>query len=395
MNTGARLRNFHLANALAQQCSVTLVQLLQPGETPSDSHEKTNFERVLNFRKDRSYTPDKLLRGLIGPVPIPVLNYSSAAVSRRLSELLEEGAFDAVQVESIHLFQYLGIIRAARNHPPILFDWHNIESRLMWRYAEQENNLAKRIVARRTAQLLERVELRCLRVCDAHSVVSECDKIELLKRHPTAAVHVIPNGVDANFYSNYSTEVGGCNGSRSHRTLLFVGSMDYHANIDAVGWFVRDIWPSLSREFPELEFTVVGRNPPASIHALASSRVRITGTVDDVRPFYSRALALVVPLRVGGGTRLKILESMAAGVPVISTTLGAEGLEANHSEHFLLADSAEEMASAIRFLLEDSVRTSRLIESAKALVAEEYDWMVLRERLFDVYHEMTARRSSR
>lgn len=392
INTGARLRNFYLANALAQQCSVTLVQLLQPGEVPPDSEAVTSFEQVLSFRKDKSYTPGKILRGLVGPLPITVLNYSSEAVSRRLSKLLEDKAFDIVQVESIHLFRYLEVIRAAPNNPLLLFDWHNVESGLMWRYAEQAN-LPKRMVARRTAQLLEQVEYKALEVCDAHTVVSEREKAELLKRNPGATIEVIPNGVDTSFYSHHETGALDQTVQPPALTLLFVGSMDYHANIDAVSSFVRDVWPRLSHEFPELHFTVAGRNPPGSVQSLASSRVHITGTVRDVRPFYSRAIAVIVPLRVGGGTRLKILEAMAAGVPVISTTLGAEGLDVQNNVHLLLADSAEEMGAAIRSLLQDPARRSQLIESAKTLVQEEYDWTVLGKRLLRVYDELIKRRN--
>lgn len=393
INTGARLRNFYLANALAQQCSVTLVQLLQPGEVPPDSEVTPSFERILSFRKDKSYTLGKILGGLLGPLPISVLNYSSASVSKQLSELLEDEPFDVVQVESIHLFRYLEIIRAAPKNPLILFDWHNIESALMRRYAEQAN-LPKRLVARRTAQLLEQVECKALAFCDVHTVVSEQEKAELLKRDPSTTIEVIPNGVDTEFYSHHEAGVLDCTAHSSALTLLFVGSMDYHANIHAVSWFVRDIWPRLSQEFPELHFTIAGRNPPDSVQALASSRVHITGTVSDVRPFYSRAFAVVVPLRVAGGTRLKILEAMAAGVPVISTTLGAEGLDVENNVHLLLADTGEEMASAVRSLLEDSARRSQLIESARGLVIEEYDWVVLGKRLLGVYREMIERRNS-
>ncbi len=368
------------------------MQLVQPGEVVNDAELMTGFEQVHSLTKNASYTPAKILQGVIGPLPISVLNYSSPAVSRSLSELLSAEPFDAVQVESIHLFKYLQTIRAAPNRPAILMDWHNIESELMWRYAEQTKNLPKKTVARRTASLLARVELKSLPLCDAHTVVSDRERFHLLERDPTATVHVIPNGVDTNFYASDDMRTVTANPPGSRQTLLFVGSMDYHANIDAVTSFMADIWPVLSREFPGLEFTIVGRNPPASIQAFASRRVHVAGTVDDVRPFYWEAFAAIVPLRVGGGTRLKILEAMAAGVPVISTVLGAEGLAAQDQVHVLLADSADQMASAIKSL-QNSARRESLIDSARTLVKEQYDWAVIGERLMHLYAEIVEKRT--
>src|SRR3974390_3627014 len=115
--------------------------------------------------------------------------------------------------------------------------------------------------------------------------------------------------------------------------------MDYHANIDGVTWFAHEIWPEIAARHPELEFIIVGRRPSAAVRALASQRIRVTGTVDDVRRFYTSAVVVIAPLRVGAGTRLKILEAMAAGVPVVSTRLGAEGIDAQPGRCLLLADS--------------------------------------------------------
>ena len=123
--------------------------------------------------------------------------------------------------------------------------------------------------------------------------------------------------------------------------------MDYHANIEGVIWFTREIWPEIAEKHPELELIIVGRHPSRAVWALAAERIRVTGTVEDVRPFYASAAAVVVPLRVGSGTRLKILEAMAAGVPVVSTRLGAEGIDATHDIHLLLVDDRFEMVAAI------------------------------------------------
>jgi glycosyltransferase involved in cell wall biosynthesis len=384
VNTGARLRNFHLANALAANCSVTLLQILQPGEAIVAPPDGTSFERVLTVHKDRSYTPGKILRGLLGPVPVTLLNYTSARVAGYLREILKDGGFQAVQLESIHLFGYLKEIQAAPGKPAILLDWHNIESELMRRYAESATNPAKRMVAKRTASLLARTEMRALAACDAHTVVSEREKEKLLVRAPQALIQVIPNGVDTAAYGAVWQAAG--------TDLLFVGSMDYHANEEAVTWFAAEIWPRIADDFPALNFVIAGRNPSATVRALASERLTVTGTVDDVIPYYQKAFAVIVPLRVGGGTRLKILEAMAAGTPVISTRLGAEGLDVADGEQILFADTPEQMQAAVKRLRADPSLRLRLREAGRILVRERYDWRALGTQLEAVHRALLVGR---
>jgi glycosyltransferase involved in cell wall biosynthesis len=313
-------------------------------------------------------------------MPVTVLNYTSDNVARTLRQTLSAARFDVVQMESIHLFGYLDAIRQSKNPPAVILDWHNIESELMRRYSESTASPFKRLVAARTAGLLEKLEQRALRSFAAHTVVSEREKEKLFARNPGASIHVIPNGVDTAAFASSSAPA-----ATERATLLFVGSMDYHANSDAVIWFCREIWPQLAAEFPMLNFEVVGRNPTAEVKALAGARIVITGTVEDVRPFYHRAFAVLVPLRVGGGTRLKILEAMAAGVPVISTRLGAEGLYAENQREILLADTPSDMAASIRALLNQPDLAPRLRAAASVLVSQHYDWSVLGKKLAAVY----------
>jgi glycosyltransferase involved in cell wall biosynthesis len=218
-----------------------------------------------------------------------------------------------------------------------------------------------------------------------HVVVSERDRYELLRRKPDANVHVISNGVDTTYFVPDTERQDRCD---RRRTLLFVGSMDYHANIDAVTWFVRGPWPAIAEQFPSLHFVIAGRKPAPAVQALSAERVHVTGSVDDLRSLYANAFAVLVPLRVGGGTRLKILEAMAAGVPVISTSLGAEGLSVENGVQLLLADTEEEISRAIKSLLEDTAFRSRLVHAARRLVETEYDWRALGEQLVSIYSGM-------
>jgi polysaccharide biosynthesis protein PslH len=387
--SGNRLRDYHLAQALAKRASVTFVEMCHEGEQPTSRSDGCAWDRIVSLKKPPSYTLRNIARGIAGPAPLSVLNYFEPQLESELARLLDEHTFDTAQIEGIHLSRYLAALRSARNPPAILVDWHNIESELMWRYSENAPSWAKRLLARRTAQLLEKAELQLLETCDAHTVASNRERDKLLALCPFAKIHVVPNGVDIKHFSPESTgaQRSPSPGVSKH-DLLFVGSMDYHPNVDAATWFVNDIWPAIARRYPEFKFVIVGRNPSKEVLRLRSDRVRVTGTVEDVRPFYASALAVVVPLRIGGGTRLKILEAMAAGVPVISTRLGAEGIDAEHDVHILLADTRSDIANAIHQVVSSPNTRVRLVDAARNLAETRYDWAVLGERLHRIHNDL-------
>jgi len=380
-DTGAKLRDYYLASQLAARCTVTYLGLRDPAEAPAEPPPaESGFTAYHSAARESAYTISKLVRGLIGPTPLTVLNYSSAHVSRILAEILQAGSFDAVQMEGVHLSAYLPVIGAAASRPVILADWHNIESEILHRYSQVNPSPPRRAYAWRTANLLERAETRFLGACDVHTVTSERERVRLQSRNPAAEIHVIPNGVDVQYFGAQELDCG------SPRTsLVFAGSMDYSANVDAVVWFVNHIWPALRQEHPALSFAIVGRDPTTEVRALAGDRVTVTGTVPDVRPYYAGALAAVVPLRIGSGTRLKILEAMAAGIPVISTRLGAEGLDLEDGTHLLLADSADDMIAAVGRLAASSELWQRLSRSGREVVSRLYDWRALTEDLYRIH----------
>ncbi len=400
-NTGAKLRNYHLARVLAQRAQVTLLAFGNEGgdnALPPESLENF-YDQIVAVKRAPGYTPSKILRGALGRTPLPLLNYTTDAMRQALGNTLNEHAFDIVQVESIHLMAYLSAIRAAHSRPLVICDWHNIESELMQRYSERERNFLRQKYARRTARQLSVLEQRASHDFDAHVTVSDRDRQRLLQLNPAAKAFVIENGVDGAQYSDEQIEKAytawhSHNASQSPR-MLFVGSMDYHANIGGVVDFAREVWPGLHDSRPELVFTIVGRDPATEVLELRSiAGIEVTGTVDDVRPYYREAIAAIVPLKVGGGSRLKILEAMAAGVPVISTTLGAEGLDVQNGENILLADTNQELAETIITLVESDAQRKQLRSGGRALVSARYEWSGLGAALFETYSQLLNTRSA-
>lgn len=410
LDTGAKLRNYHLARVLAERAQVTLLAFRDAGE-PLINFENP-YDQVVIVKRDPGYTPAKILRGALGRTPLSLLNYTTAAMKQALAQIVSEQDYDVVQVESIHLMGYLPILRAAPGRPRVICDWHNIESELMQRYSEREPNFLRRTYARKTARQLSTLEQQATHDFDAHVVVSYRDRERLLQLNPASSISVIENGVDSAYYSDQEIEKAhaawrihqrpddaGVDGvrqspSRANR-IVFVGSMDYHANIDGVVDFAREVWPAVHERNPELVFTIVGRDPAAEVRQLASIRgIEVTGTVADVRPYYREAVASIVPLKVGGGSRLKILEAMAAGVAVVSTTLGAEGLNVRQAVNILIADTNAQFLEAITGVVENEELRRQLSDAGRALVPSRYDWARAGASLFGIYEELLAVRAS-
>jgi len=421
-DTGAKVRNYYLAREMGAYADVTYLAFSDRPEAVAaesvwlrgenhythrsgrvdDEMPAGGFERIVSVSRERGYRLSNLLLGAIGQTPLTVLNYTTAEMAKCLAAILDEGDFDIVHMAGLHLSGYLPIIRNARSRPAVVSDWHNVESELMRRYSNYAPSVAHRLYARTTARRLRDLERRLMGEFDAHTVVSERDRLKLLEKAPGAPVYVVENGVDVERYSDEALDsayraarlplksfskglLEGHTDVERFR-LLFVGSMDYHANEDAALHFANQIWPEQAKRTRRLEFTIVGRRPSARLTRLSSVKgIEVTGTVHDVRPYYREAIAAVVPLRVGGGSRLKILEAMAAGVPVVSSTLGAEGLDVTDSQHLLLADSPGQFVSALNSICDDFALWRTLSSAGRELVRRKYSWTELARACKEVH----------
>lgn len=411
-NTGAKLRNLHLARGLARSADVTIATF---GEDRADRTDADQWlwpgasESITLVRRSERYRPDKLLRGLLGRTPFTVLNYTTPQMANAIEVMLERHPVDVVLLEGIHLISYLRVARRSACRPAVVCDWHNIESEILARYADRCDNLVRRRYARMTAKRLARMERWAAAEVDGNVAVASRDADALVRMTPSARVAVVDNGVDVAHYSDHALDEAhaawvssmdpGAAGSSAvvapcRNRVLFVGAMGYHANVEAVEWFARAVWPTIHQSHPGWIFTIVGRDPGAGVRALGElAGVEVTGTVSDVRPYYREAIASVAPLHVGGGSRLKILESMAAGVPVVSTRLGAEGLAVNPDEDILLAETAAEFESSLAALGDDRGPRTGLIANGRRVVAERYDWSALSGAMLAFLQQVVARRA--
>jgi glycosyltransferase involved in cell wall biosynthesis len=348
---------------------------------------------VITVPKPPAYGLAKTLKGLVGSTPLPVLNYSSDAMSAAVRSAMDRHDFDIVHLDSMHMIRYAEEAVSRRPSMKTVYNWHNIESEAMRRYAATTALFARRWYAALTAGKMARLERSMLRTAFGHIVCSSRESEHLLELSPGARIAVVENGVDTAYFADIRNRAA----KSAERKIVFVGAMDYFPNQDAAVFFVNSIWPVLRRRLPDVELAIVGANPGAEVLALGDiPGIHVTGLVPDVRPWYAGAMAAVVPLRTGGGTRLKILEAMAAGVPVISTPLGAEGLAVTHQENILLADQddAEGWAELLVKLVESPERREQLAGAGLRLVETRYDWEIIGSRLrqtYEAWHRETER----
>ena len=386
VNTGGRIRSVHVISELARRHRVTLLTTHRPEEDPHvPAAQLSRCERVVSL----PYAAPKagstsfalaLLRSWATPLPVDLWKW-------RVPELRAE-AFRLVGTRAVDLC-VADFLTAMPNVPlggpvPVVFFEHNVEHMIWKRLSEIET--------RRWRRALLGIEWRKMRRYEAHActranttiAVSEVDRALLAANAPGANVVAIPTGVDTSYFAP-----NGIPEAPAH--LVFTGTMDWYPNEDAVLHLMNTILPSIRREIPEVSVTVAGRNPsPRVVKAAGEAGVRVTGTVDDIRPYIAEAAVYVVPLRVGSGTRLKIFEALAMAKAVVSTSVGAEGLSLVPGAHFLRADDPAEFARAVTSLLRDSARRRALGTAGRRFVEERYSWPKVAAEFETRCHEVVA-----
>jgi glycosyltransferase involved in cell wall biosynthesis len=324
----------------------------------------------------------QLARGLVSRTPVAVGRYRSDRMRRTIDELRRKENFDVMVCDFLVPSVNIGDMEEF-----VLFQ-HNVETSIWRRHAEHASDPLRRwYFGLQASRMFDYEGTMCRRA--AHVIaVSEPDKEQMRKEFAVSRITAVPTGVDLEYFARPPAPP-------PHADLVFVGSMDWLPNIDGVRFFVEDVLPRLRRRRPDCSLAVVGRLPVPEIAGLASrdSRILVTGTVPDVRPYLWGSLVSIVPLRIGGGTRLKIYESMAARTPVVSTTVGAEGLDIEDGRNILLADTADSFADRCLELLEDAEAQRRLSEAAWAMVSARFSWEHVADQFASVLETASPKQS--
>jgi sugar transferase (PEP-CTERM/EpsH1 system associated) len=386
---GTTLRNFNLVKELARRHQVSVLTFLEPGQDPAQSGPLPDLCVWLEtVSVPRRTIPLRLGQMLTTSRPDIGWRLWSPRFQERLAARLRETPFDLVQIEGLEMAPYYPTLAAAHPKPLIVYDAHNAEWILQKRAFEAD----RQNITRWPAALYSWVQWRRLRLYEAELLtqvdytiaMSAPDKVALRDVAPQAPISVIPNGVDLEAYRDFA-------GPPVPSDLLFTGKMDYRPNIDAALWFGQEVLPLIQAQRPGTTFTIVGQQPHPRLAPLRRRPgITITGYVPDIRPYIAGASVYVAPLRVGGGTRLKLLEAMAMGKAIISTTVGAEGFPLSNGEHFLLADEPVPFAQAALDLLGDPARREVLGWAGRVFAQADYDWRHLVPKLEAIYLSLSG-----
>ncbi len=378
VDTGGKIRSYNILRHLAAKHDVTYLSYYGG---PRNLDYETNLKRSLpGAQTIHTAAPEATLAQyadyiyrLPAKAPYAVTKFTHSKVRHTVTQWLGEDRFDVAVCD---------FLSASLNFPsnpaiPAVLFQHNVETVLWRRLADVEPTPLRRLSYKIEADKMARYEPRALSKFHHVIAVSDEDRNQMLAFNPKCPITVVPTGVDTKQYAVAPPAPD------NPPVVVFTGSMDWEPNIDAVEYFCREIWPTVLTAFPNARFQVVGRDPHERIRRLASSSIEVTGTVPSVANYLRDATVVIVPLRIGGGTRLKIFEAMAMGKALISTTIGAEGLDVVHGRDLLLADAPVSFAASILELFRDSALRRRY-EQAAAIQAQRYDWSRIAERFAEV-----------
>ena len=394
---GALQRNYNLLQEIARKCEVHVLAFDQPITRPANVTPQDCIKALSRFCASVDWVSlssssfgrtryGLALTGLMTGEPYDFAWLRSAEMANKLRKMVERVSPDVVHVDALGLAQYLPAIGSSGR----VLNHHDVESSKIELRARKTPNVLLQSYFKIEAGKLVAAERRWCPQFDVNAVVSEDENDVLSQACPGLRVRVVPNGVDTEYFTPRADP--------GTRTILFCGSMDMHPNQEAMEYFLRQIWPRVVAQAPDVDLLIVGRKPPEWLNEVARTdpRIQITGFVDDVRPYFQKAAVCICPIVSGGGTRLKILDSLAMGVPVVATSFAASGLSLGHDKHLLLANTEEQFAEYTLHLLSELPLRSRLASAGAERVKQLYSWTVVGQTLMDAYDiaYMSRRRSN-
>ena len=392
--SGVLLRNYNLIRLTSQFAAIDLVAIVKKNAMPS-SYAEMAVPELLKFcssvkpvhlpaEESRPHFWWTLFKSLFTKAPFTV-NWASAAVLREvLHRALSSTNYDLVYFDSISLADYRHLVSSGAR----VLNHHNIESQLFERRIAYEQNPLKRFYLRLEAKKLRRYESDVVGRFDSNLVVSGLDAVRLREFCAGAKTALVANGVDVDYFRQ-SDEA-----SAEPGHLIMVSGMNWFPNLDAVLYMIESIWPVLTRATPDVKLTIVGARPPRRVTDLAAKdpRIVVTGFVDDIRPYMDRAQVYLCPMRDGGGTRLKVLDALSMGKPIVATTMALEGIDVAPEQDVLVGDTPEAFVSQIQRLLQDHALRRRLATNGRSFVEQKFSWEVVGRQLQGAFRDAVAAR---
>ena len=396
LNAGPKVRACHMLHHLAERHQVTLVSFVRPDDTPEAVQHLQGICQAVHtvpMRRSPWLNLRAGAKGLLTGLPVVIARDEMGQMEILLRQLTRQARFDVVHADQLSMAAY-GRLAARHGALCTLLDEHNAFYLLTRQMAAAENRWLRRVIMAREARAFARYEAAMCRAFNAVLTVTQEDRGRLLALYSPeqqAALldkfTVVPICIDP----EQTPLVAHQSRADGRPTILHLGTMFWPPNVEGVVWFAREVLPLIHRRWPEAHFVVVGKAPPPEVQALAADpRIEVTGYVADPKPYLAQADAFVVPLQAGEGMRVKILDAWLWGMPIVSTPIGAEGVEIQDKENILLASDAPAFAAATLRLLTDPTLNQRLRNAGRAWVEKRYAWRTVYRRVDQVYDRLLA-----
>ena len=385
---GGRIATFGAIKHLALRGhKITIVAPINSDTEIDSVAELTKYCTLETVVMDTRNTYRGMLWNLFSPKPYTISKYHCNELLTKITMILGRKQFDIVDIDHLHMAYYGEIIKD-RFGLPIVLREHNVESTIMKRYCQGLSDPIKKFYLRLQLKKLYSYESATVEPFDLCFMMTEVDKERIENMNSKVKATVIPAGVDSSYFHPFNVQI-------EPYSIISVASMAWLPNIEGVHWFCSKILPRIKKECSESRVYIVGKNPSSSIQRLAGGDIVITGFVEDVREYMAKAAVFIVPLRSGSGMRIKILNALAMGKVVVSTSVGCEGIDVEHGKNIYIADTEEEFAQRILELLEDGSKREKLGKEGLRLVREKYQWERTAEQIEGEYKKIIGRRNAR
>lgn len=377
LHSGGQIRSYQLLKFLARRHNITLVSLIRDASEKRYLANLSPFcDRIIVVKRRKAWSPINILFSALSPYPFLIAIYYSLSLKHLIKKELERERYDLIHAETFYVMPDL-----PETNVPVLLVEQTIEFQVYKHFAQHFSWWLFKPLLYFDVAKLRFWEHHYWRKATRVVAMSQADKRVMQQAILSRDVDIVPNGVDLTFFQVRKRA------RERNPTILFVGNFNWLQNREAVVLLVSAVWPQICEKLPHARLRIVGRNPTSAIKKLSGDRITVE-TVADIRDAFTKSDVLVAPLYGPGGTRYKILEAMASGVPVVTTRVGIEGIEAQDGEDVLIRTTPRELADAVVAVIHDRALHARLVRNARARIEESYDWRKIAEKLDGIYREV-------
>ena len=383
LKDGESIAIHNLSQALtAQGCQVSILAMntkkhfFKGGHIPE---EMNHYHQVETVEVDNRIKPIAAFGNLFSSESYHISRFISSNFTIKLEKMLQQNSFDVVQLETLYLAPYIPSIRKFSD-AIVSMRAHNVEHEIWERISSHTTNIMKRWYLRYLTEKLKRFEVACLNLYDLIIPITKRDLNRFQKMGCNTAAVVTPIGISSKIQNQKKTQP-----NQSKKSISFIGSLDWMPNVEGLDWFIKKVWPGIQAAYPDIELHIAGRNTPKHLIELNKPNIFVHGEVPESVPFINAHPMMVVPLLSGSGMRAKILEGMALGKIVLTTTIGLEGISATNKEEVIVANTPDQFVDSLKFIFKSQQRQERIAAQAKTFVFNEYDNIEVGKRLYETY----------